>query len=171
MIFLQTCYTRDNGSNGWPNKFVCPATLWRAPRGFTLISPKLLEKEDAYINRNATIFCSGNNNGNNPLPQIRRWLDSVLAFKYTYLLSFNVKELFQPNFEFFTYKWQERSKTKSEPGYDRLYNIYPLITSLISNFQASYKPGCELSIDEAIVSFKGRIWFLQYMPKKQTNRG
>ena len=31
-------------------------------------------------------------------------------------------------------------KPKSEPGYDQLYKICPLITSLISKFQASYNP-------------------------------
>ena len=62
-------------------------------------------------------------------------------------------------------------KQRGEPGYDPLYKIRPLLTSLISNFQSSYNPGRELSIDEAIVSFKGRIWFLQYMPKKPNKWG
>ena len=30
----------------------------------------------------------------------------------------------------------------------------------------NYSPSHELSVDEAMVSFKGRLWFIQYMPKK-----
>ena len=62
-------------------------------------------------------------------------------------------------------------KQKGEQGYDPLYNIRPLLTSLISNFQTSYNSGHDLYIDKTIVSFKGRIWFLQYMPKRSNKQG
>ena len=60
---------------------------------------------------------------------------------------------------------------KGNPGYDPLYKLRPLLTSLLRNFQANYNPGRELSLDEAMVSFKGRVWFIQYMPKKPNKWG
>ena len=62
-------------------------------------------------------------------------------------------------------------KQKGEIGYDPLYKIRPFLTMVISNFQSSFIPGRELSIDEAVVSYKGRIWFMQYMPKKPNKWG
>ena len=60
---------------------------------------------------------------------------------------------------------------RGESGYDPLYKIRPLLTSLMKNFNSSYTPNKELSLDEAMVSYKGRVWFLQYMPKKPKKWG
>ena len=42
---------------------------------------------------------------------------------------------------------------------------------LIRNFQDAYHPSRELSIDESTIGFKGRLSFLQYLPKKPTKWG
>ena len=55
---------------------------------------------------------------------------------------------------------------RGEPGYDRLYKVRPLLDTVIENFKDSYVPTQNLSIDESIVGFKGRLSFIQYMPKK-----
>ena len=60
---------------------------------------------------------------------------------------------------------------KGEIGHDPLHKIRPLLTLLLRNFNECYIPNKELSIDEAMVSFKGRAWFLQYMPKKPKKWG
>ena len=60
---------------------------------------------------------------------------------------------------------------RGESGYDPLFKIRPLLESLLQNFQNSYTPNREMSIDEAMVSFKGRAWFMQYMPKKPKKWG
>ena len=41
----------------------------------------------------------------------------------------------------------------------------------MKNFQDSYTPAENLSIDESMVGFKGRLAFLQYMPKKTQKWG
>ena len=53
-----------------------------------------------------------------------------------------------------------------QAGHDRLYKIRPIITHLIAQFKSSYKPNQNCSIDESIISYKGRLSFLQYLPKK-----
>ena len=57
------------------------------------------------------------------------------------------------------------------PGFDRLYKIRPLVNHLVTRFKSSYVPGREISIDESMISYKGRLSFLQYMPKKPTKWG
>ena len=60
---------------------------------------------------------------------------------------------------------------KAEPGHDPLFKLRPFLEPLIANFQKSYTPHRELSVDEAMVGFKGRLSFIQYLPKKPTKWG
>ena len=55
---------------------------------------------------------------------------------------------------------------RGEPGYDKLYKVRPLLNLVVENFKSMYTPTQSLSIDESMVGFKGRLAFLQYMPKK-----
>ena len=60
---------------------------------------------------------------------------------------------------------------RGQAGHDQLFKLRPFLTSLVTNFRQRYTLGCELNIDEQMVSFKGRLSFLQYMPKKPTKWG
>ena len=62
-------------------------------------------------------------------------------------------------------------KKKGEPGHDALFKLRPFLTPLITNFQIAYTLNRELSVDESIIGFKGRLGFIQYMPKKPTKWG
>ena len=42
---------------------------------------------------------------------------------------------------------------------------------LIKNFQEAYHPSREFSIDESMIGIKGRLSFIQYLPKKPTKWG
>lgn len=60
---------------------------------------------------------------------------------------------------------------KGQPGFDKLHKLRPLIDTVRENSLALNKPGRQLSIDEAMVGFKGRSTLKQYMPNKPTKRG
>ena len=62
-------------------------------------------------------------------------------------------------------------KKKGEPGHDPLYKLRPFLTPLIANFQQSYTLHREVSVDESMIGFKGRLGFIQYMPKKPQKWG
>jgi len=42
------------------------------------------------------------------------------------------------------------------------------VDPLLDNFRAAYNLGREIAIDESMISFKERLYFSQYMPKKPT---
>ena len=65
----------------------------------------------------------------------------------------------------------EKYIPKGQPGHDPLFKLRPFLEPLIANFQASYSLHRELSVDEAMVGFKGRLAFIQYLPKKPTKWG
>jgi len=54
---------------------------------------------------------------------------------------------------------------------DRLHKLRNVCNALISRFQALYEPEKELSIDEAMVLFRGRLLFRQYLPGKRHKYG
>ena len=60
---------------------------------------------------------------------------------------------------------------KGQEGHDPLFKVSPFLDPLIKNFQKAYHPSRELSIDESMIGFKGRLSFLQYLPKKPTKWG
>ena len=60
---------------------------------------------------------------------------------------------------------------KGDPGHDPLYKIRPFLDPLLKNFQATYVLGREESLDEAMIGFKGRLRFIQYLPKKPKKWG
>lgn len=55
--------------------------------------------------------------------------------------------------------------------YDRLGKVRPVIDYLNNRFSTMYNPHCEVSIDEAMVKYKGRSSMKQYMPQKPIKRG
>jgi len=60
---------------------------------------------------------------------------------------------------------------KGQPGHDPLCKLRPFMDPLLDNFRAAYNLGREISIDESMMGFKGRLYFIQYMPKKPTKWG
>ena len=60
---------------------------------------------------------------------------------------------------------------RGQPGYDKLFKLRPLLEEINKNSLAMYDPHREVSINEAMVLFKGRSLFKQYMPQKLIKRG
>ena len=58
----------------------------------------------------------------------------------------------------------------TDPSYDRLWKLRPVITALSKSFVDSYSPHSCMAIDEAMIPFKGRSAMKQYVPKKPIKR-
>lgn len=58
-----------------------------------------------------------------------------------------------------------------QPGFDKLHKLRPLYDTLHKNCSTKYKAHRENSVDEAMVIFKGKSSFKQYMPSKPVKRG
>lgn len=77
-------------------------------------------------------------------------------------------------FEIHFYIHFANNATLSPPGssgYDKLGKIRTILTSLTERFSTVYEPGRDLSIDEAMIPYKGRSSLKQYLPKKPVKRG
>ena len=60
---------------------------------------------------------------------------------------------------------------RDQPAYDPLYKVRPLIQLCRRTFLQHYTPAKEMSVDEAMIRYKGRVFFRQYMPKKPIKWG
>lgn len=56
-------------------------------------------------------------------------------------------------------------------GYDRLFKISPIISHVRSKCLQSFRPSQNISVDEGMIAYRGRISFRQYMPAKPTKHG
>ena len=60
---------------------------------------------------------------------------------------------------------------RGQAGHDSIAKIRPLFDMAVKHFQQRYHPNRELSVDEAMIGFKGRLNFKQYMPGKPQKWG
>ena len=58
-----------------------------------------------------------------------------------------------------------------QPGFDALYKVWPLLDIVADRSEHAYKVHEQLSVDEAMIPFKGRLYFIQYMKAKPTKWG
>lgn len=56
-------------------------------------------------------------------------------------------------------------------GQDKLFKIRPLLDIISRTFDEEYLPSQNVSIDEGMIKYKGRLGFKQYMPMKPIKRG
>ena len=60
----------------------------------------------------------------------------------------------------------ETNPPKGEADHDPLFLVRPMVDMMQRNFLTKYRPGKELSLDESMCPFKGRVHFKCYNPKK-----
>ena len=62
----------------------------------------------------------------------------------------------------------ETNPQKGEANHDPLFLVRPMVDMMQRNFHTKYRRGKELSLDENMCPFKGRVHFKCYNPKSQT---
>lgn len=58
-----------------------------------------------------------------------------------------------------------------QSGYDRLYKVRKLLDLVVPLFQSEYEMHQQCTVDEAMIPFKGRLGFKQYLKDKPTKWG
>ena len=51
---------------------------------------------------------------------------------------------------------------------DKLYLIRPILDTVLNQIQDNYIPYRDVSVDEAMIAYRGRLSFSQYLPSKPT---
>ena len=99
--------------------------------------------------------------GIHSLPQV-----SMLWESDEFVASEGFKKM-MPKHHFFTVsKYIHLSNPNSEDASDLLCKVWPLVTLLERKFAEAFVPGKNISVNEGLVKFNGRLSFKQYMPMK-----
>ena len=78
---------------------------------------------------------------------------------------------FQQIFRFLHLNDSEKQLTMDQPGYDLLFKVRQLLYIVTPKFESEYNLSELRSIDEAMIPFKGRLSFKQYMKDKPVKHG
>ena len=60
---------------------------------------------------------------------------------------------------------------RGQPGHDKLCHVRRILDVVLSKCKSNYHPHKEQAIDEAMIGFKRRLSFKQYLPAKPTKFG
>ena len=105
------------------------------------------------------------------LPQIEQAWSTKWPFASSTISSIMKRDRYSLILRFLHLNDNSEYIPKGQPGHDPLYKIRPFAEALIKNCQLSYNLGRDVSIDESMIGFKGRLHFVQYMPDKPTKWG
>ena len=78
---------------------------------------------------------------------------------------------FQQIFRFLHLADNSQQIPVDQPGHDKLFKVRHLLDILSRQFQSNYTPTEYVTIDEAMIPFKGRLGFKQYLKDKPTKWG
>jgi hypothetical protein len=67
--------------------------------------------------------------------------------------------------------WHYSDNSTLDDEADRQYKVRPILNNLVEKFRKHYKPPQELSLDEAMITWSGRLRFRTYNPGKLVKYG
>ena len=109
--------------------------------------------------------------GINRLPEIRDYWSVNENLRYAPIADRISRDRFEEITRYLHFVDNNSLPSRGEEGYSRLQKVDPVISALKVKFQAAYYPNCQVSIDEAMIPFKGRSSMKQYLPLKPVKRG
>ncbi|XP_005091401.1 piggyBac transposable element-derived protein 4 [Aplysia californica] len=81
------------------------------------------------------------------------------------------RQRFEKINQYFHLNDSTKMPNRGEENYDPLFKLRPLLDTVRTACGSSYKPGRNISIDEAMIGFNGRLHFKQYIRNKPTKWG
>ena len=109
--------------------------------------------------------------GVNKLPEIRDYWSTNEFLHYSPIADRITRDRFEQITRYLHFADNDTLPARGEEGFSRLQKVDPIISALKHNFQSAYYPHCQVSIDEAMIPFKGRSSMKQYLPLKPVKRG
>eukprot|EP00106_Octopus_bimaculoides_P016965 XP_014784407.1 PREDICTED: uncharacterized protein LOC106879391 [Octopus bimaculoides] len=108
---------------------------------------------------------------NDSLPRLWNYWSPDVRYGDPYISSIMSKTRYSKISQYLHLTDSANAPSKNDPNYDPLYKVRPIIDLLVNNYRTVYLPGKNLSVDEAMIGYKGRVHFRQYMPAKPTKWG
>jgi len=106
-----------------------------------------------------------------PLPSLADYWSTDPTFHYARITDRISRDRFLEVLKYLHFVDNRTLPKRGENGFSKLGKIQPIIGHINECCMKVYNLGREVSIDEAMIPFKGRSTIKQYMPMKPTKRG
>ena len=105
------------------------------------------------------------------LPDMRMYWSEDHLFGNNPMSHVMTRDRFENISRYFHASNTTQNPARGQPGHDRICHVRPLITMIVDKCRTLYNPHINTSVDEAMVAFRGRLGFRQYIPSKPTKYG
>ncbi|GFR61931.1 PiggyBac transposable element-derived protein 4-like [Elysia marginata] len=124
-----------------------------------------------YLDEMRAFIAMQNFFGLRPRPRLWMYWSEDPRFHDSYISSIMTIARFKKISRYFHVRDTSGAPRRDRPGFDPLFKVRNIIKKTQETFRAGFQAHRELSVDEAMVGFKGRLSFKQYMPAKPTKWG
>ena len=105
------------------------------------------------------------------LPELRDYWSTDPCLHYPPIADKISRDRFEEITRYLHFVTNEELPARGQPNFHRLQKVQPILTEMKIRFSEVYHPHCEVSVDEAMIKFKGRSTMKQYLPLKPIKRG
>ncbi|VDI26102.1 Hypothetical predicted protein [Mytilus galloprovincialis] len=109
--------------------------------------------------------------GINVKPDIKSYWSTDVMLETPYFSKVMKRDRYMQIMRYIHFSNSEQAPQPGDPNYSKLYKIESLMDMFTDSMVSQYIPKRQLSVDEVMVPFKGRLSFKQYMPAKPTKWG
>ena len=88
-------------------------------------------------------------------PEIRDYWSTSPTFHYSPIADRISRKRFEEISRYLHFVDKEHLPARDSPNYHRLQHVKPVIDALRERFSVVYNPSCQLSVDEAMIPYKG----------------
>jgi len=110
--------------------------------------------------------------GINSLPRILMYWSSDSCIGNRGVQNVMTKNRFKETSQYIHFNDSSQEPPRGDNNHNRLFKVHPILDNILENIQNIFEPSKKnLSIDEGMIAFKGRLSFHQYMSTKPTKYG
>lgn len=109
--------------------------------------------------------------GINVKPDIKSYWTTDIAMATPFFNKTMTRDRFLTILRYLHFSNVEEEPQPGEPSYSALYKVQELMNMFRNSMLREYTPKRQVSVDEVMIPFKGRLAFKQYMPAKPTKWG
>jgi hypothetical protein len=104
-------------------------------------------------------------------PELRDYWSQDKTFHYSPIADKISRTRFEEISRYLHFVDSQTLPARGEDGHHRLQKVKNVVDAVKEKFLLVYKPSQNISVDEAMIPFKGRSSMKQYIPKKPIKRG
>ena len=105
------------------------------------------------------------------MPSVENYWNTSWPFSTNNFRSIMSRDRFLLATKFLLLADNSKMVPQRQPGHNKIFNVDHVVNALVQNFKSSYNLNKEVSVDESMILYKGRLSFLQYMPKMRHKWG